>query len=168
VQNAEVIEEVIAANRELENNFISVDVDKINEVPFPGSWTAGQVADHILKSQKGVTGIIQGKVKETNRDAEEKVKQLRDVFMDFSTKMKSPVFVKPVDQPIDRTRVLERIRNINEKLRAIVPGMDLSLTCLDFALPGIGEMTRLEWLYFFVYHTKRHANQMKNISERLR
>ena len=41
--------------------------------------------------------------------------------------------------------------------------LDLSATCLDFEMPGIGALTRLEWLWFYVWHTQRHLRQVKNI-----
>jgi hypothetical protein len=40
----------------------SIRQEQINTVPFPGSWTAGQVAEHILLSASGVLEVIQGAV----------------------------------------------------------------------------------------------------------
>ena len=36
----------------------SVKDEQFNEIPFEGSWTAAQVADHILKSQAGFDKIL--------------------------------------------------------------------------------------------------------------
>ena len=34
---------------------------QLNKAPFEGSWTAAQVADHLLKSNGGILKIIEGK-----------------------------------------------------------------------------------------------------------
>ncbi|MBE7179216.1 MAG: DinB family protein, partial [Mucilaginibacter polytrichastri] len=41
--------------------------------------------------------------------------------------------------------------------------MDLSMLCLGFDFPGLGFLTRYEWLYFNIYHTQRHIRQLRNI-----
>ncbi len=45
----------------------------INTVPFEGSWTGGQVAEHVLKSLSGAVGNTTGAVRPTERDPEENI-----------------------------------------------------------------------------------------------
>ncbi len=67
--------------------------EKFNTVPFEDSWTAAQVSDHILKSVSGVLEMLYTNTKQTKRQPDEKAGAIRSMFLDFTTKMKSPDFV---------------------------------------------------------------------------
>jgi hypothetical protein len=41
---------------------------------------------------------------------------------------------------------------------------DLHATCLDFEMPTVGTLTRIEWLSFAVVHTQRHIWQLKKMA----
>ncbi len=69
--------------------------EKFNTVPFEGSWTAAQVSDHILKSVSGIQEMLYTTTKPTARQPDEKVGAIKAMFLDFTTKMKSPDFVLP-------------------------------------------------------------------------
>jgi hypothetical protein len=45
--------------------------------------------------------------------------------------------------------------------------LDLDMTCLDFDIRTFGYLTRLEAVYFFLYHTKKHIHQLQNIVKKL-
>ncbi len=49
------------------------------------------------------------------------------------------------------------------KITEAIKTLDLSATCTVFELPGFGEFTRSEWIWFAIYHTQRHTHQLKNI-----
>jgi hypothetical protein len=134
-----------------------------NKVPFEGSWTAGQVVDHILKSVEGVANVISAEAISTERAPDEFVKSIADTFLDFNVKFESPDFVLPGDPPHDRTVLLDKTREIFNELCNLVETKDLSLTYTEFKLPGSPEMTRLEWAYFALFHTQRHLRQLRNI-----
>ena len=157
--NKELATQLDTAFQELEELIHSFMEPLINEVPFEGSWTPGQVADHILKSQKGVLQVLNGKTEVANRKPDEYVHGLKDVFMDFSTKMKSPDFVLPANQPLDKSKLLERVTTARKGWEEAMK-LDLTLICLDAILPGSPPMTRLEWSSFVLFHTKRHNNQL--------
>ena len=48
------------------------DDTTFNEVPFEGSWTAAQVADHIRKSVKGIPSVLTGTGIPADRSPDEK------------------------------------------------------------------------------------------------
>ena len=159
--------EIEKAVKELRENLIAVPQNQLNEIPFEGSWTAAQVVDHILKSQKGVVQVVHGRTSKTSRDPAEKIQQLNEIFLDFTTRMKSPEFIKPSSDPLNKQDLLSRIDTIGNQIQRAVTELDLSLTCTDFEFPGMAALTRLEWLNFFVVHTVRHNHQLKNIRHRL-
>ena len=140
--------------------------EQLNTVPFDGSWTAGQVSEHLIKAVSA--GLLYGNTTETERPPDVMVKPLREQFLDFSTKMKSPDFIIPSDGPHDKQELTGQLQKIWEEIAEAASTLDLTKTCLDFELPGAGHLTRLEWLNFMIVHTKRHTHQLNNIYKALR
>src|SRR5690349_10791098 len=79
----------------LENAFLSIDRNKINTVPFEGSWTAGELMDHVLKSLEGVNAVVHGKTGPIDRAPDQNISQMEKIFLDLNNKFQSPEFVKP-------------------------------------------------------------------------
>jgi hypothetical protein len=137
--------------------------DEFNSVPFEGSWTAGQVMDHLLQSL-GVTTLY-GKTTATDRAPDKNVAPSAAAFLDFGTKLKSPDFILPADGPHSKQAALDTISNKFAGLIEAERTLDLTQTCLDFKMPVMGALTRLEFLWFYVFHTKRHTYQLQNIAK---
>lgn len=146
--------------QDLINNLSAFREEQFNLVPFEGSWTPGQVAEHLVKC---VSAIPDQHVQLTQRPYDEKVAPIGNVFLNFSTKLSSPDFALPGNSPQDKTLILEIFEGIKGKLDDTVQSTDLEATCVDFELPGFGALTRYEWLKFFVFHAQRHTWQLKNI-----
>ena len=157
-----------STTKELIESLSSFSEEQINISPADGSWTAGQVAEHVLKSESGLSKFLNGKTEPTNRRPDEKNDLIESIFLDFSTKMKSPDFIIPSDGPHNKEVLLQNMTNNRKNLIALVRNLDLSPTCYDFALPGMGEFTRLEWLCFIISHSTRHIRQLKNIKATIR
>lgn len=138
--------------------------EQVNTIPFSGSWTAGQVADHLRKATYGLPDVD---TKQADRDPELYVETLQSLFLNFTVKYESPEFIIPDDGPFETGRLIEQFETVKNGNAAIARNKDLSLLCLDFEMPGLGALTRYEWLKFFVAHTQRHAYQLKNIAERI-
>lgn len=75
---------------ELLQSLSSFKDDELNIVPFAGSWTAGQVGEHLLKSGSGITQILLGNTQATERPQDEEVESIAAIFLDF-TKKKNPL-----------------------------------------------------------------------------
>ena len=138
---------------------------QFNTVPFEGSWTAAQVSDHILKSVSGVKKLLYAPTKPTDRLLDRKSEAIKSMFLDFETKMKSPEFVLPDNSPMEKEKLLNALEEIMVKMIEAIKTLNLSETCTAFELPGFGEFTRAEWIWFAIYHTQRHTHQLKNIYE---
>ena len=90
------------------------------------------------------------------------------MFNDHTIKMESPEFILPTDKRIEKEKLLNSLaEKINQVRLFAEQNHDLSLTCLDFDLPGAGSLTRSEWIQFMSIHTKRHICQLKKIVEKL-
>src|ERR1700744_5215245 len=91
--------ELLAALNETLEDFIetlaSFDEDEFNEAPFEGSWTPGQVGQHIILSVTFFTDLLAGPDTETERLPDMHVDTLRSVFLNFDHKMQSPEFIIP-------------------------------------------------------------------------
>ena len=138
---------------------------EINEIPFENSWTAAQVVRHVTKSAKGVSLAMDMPAEAAQRDPGEKIEQLRNSFLDFSVKMKSPEFVVPEDDPYQKDKLL---KGFNEALQAVKNAA--AGTPLDGLVKGLpfGEITKLELLHFVLYHTQRHLHQLHKVKEAIK
>lgn len=152
-----------STTKELIESISSFSEEQINISPAEGSWTAGQVTEHVLKSESGLSRLLTGKTGATDRKPYEKNDLIESIFLDFSTKMKSPDFIIPSDGPHDKELLVQNMTNNRKNLIGLVRNLDLSPTCYDFSLPGMGEFTRLEWLCFIISHSTRHIRQLRNI-----
>jgi Protein of unknown function (DUF1569). len=139
--------------------------EQLNKIPFEGSWTGGQVSEHLIKAVSA--SLLYGNTTETERPPDVMVKPLRDQFLNFDIKFQSPDFIIPSDGPHDKQEVTGQLRTIWEEIEEAASTLDLTKTCLDFELPGAGHLTRLEWVNFMIVHTKRHTRQLNNIHKAL-
>ncbi|MCW3464166.1 DinB family protein [Chitinophaga nivalis] len=141
------------------------DEEQFNTVPFAGSWTAGQVADHLQKSV--FPGVLYGPVSVADRDPEEKNAILAKIFLDFDLKMTAPDFVQPSAAPHEQAALLNSLEQAWQQVGEAATTLDLQLLCTDSALPQIGTLTRSEWIHFMLYHTQRHTRQLQNIYQQV-
>ncbi len=152
---------------DLENTISSFSYETFNQVPFEGSWTPGQVVQHLKLANGNFVHVLNGEVAVTERPIDEKVPMLKSIFLNFQSKLNSPDFIKPQLVDYDRDQMYSDISKIKEDIGKAIPALDLSKTCLSFQLPNMGHLTRLEAIYFVIYHTERHVQQLKNIHQYL-
>ena len=167
MKTKEIRKEIDATLTELLEVFSSIDQDQINIVPFKGSWTAGQVAQHLVLSISAFVDLMKGPDKKTERPPDEKVEGIRKTFLDFSIKLKSPDFIVPEEKYYQKEDLLEILKSLKGELDKIIESADLEKTCTAFELPVIGYLTRLEGTYFVLYHTQRHIRQLRNICQKV-
>ena len=137
--------------------------EQLNQVPFEGSWTPGQVVQHISMSVDGFSKLIRGNVVKTERNSEQHVETLKGAFLNYDIKMKSPDFLIPLEKHYEKDKLIEKLKSIKRELRAFDVQEDITKTCMDFKLPNMGYLTRSEIAHFIVYHSRRHVHQLKNI-----
>ena len=145
---------------ELVNLVLPVDEDRMNRLPFPGSWTMGQLATHVTKSNNAIAQALDMKGSRADRPADQRVEQLRAMFLDFSTQFQSPDFITPEDRPYYRDAVIRDLRGSIARLREKRMEADLAEV---ISLKVFSEISKLELLYFVLFHTQRHLRQLKNL-----
>ena len=136
---------------------------QFNAIPFEGSWSAGQVAEHLLKSESGLPSLFQGNTKQPNRPVDEKMETIRSTFLDFESKFESPDFIRPSAEPKNQEIILEAFGKSRKEINRVIGITDMSNCFTDFPFPQMGIFTGWEWIYFLTCHSIRHTRQMKNI-----
>ena len=141
----------------------SIRSDSYNIIPFAGSWTPGQLAEHVILSAAGFVEILNGPVEDTRRDPEQHVGQLTTMFLDSSTKMESPEFIRPEEREYDQQDQVHSLRTIKVGLLKAVQTANLDKLCTAFELPVLGYLSGAEAVTFTTVHTQRHLHQLKNM-----
>jgi uncharacterized damage-inducible protein DinB len=167
--NKEIIREELQQTFAALTKLIATFDDRsFNEIPFEGSWTAGQVAQHINLASSGFSNVLNGEVENTERAIDSHIASLKDIFLNFGIKMKSPDFILPKQQDYDRNMFLTTFNQTSKDISEAIMELDLSKTCLGFQFPDLGHLTRLEAIYFVIFHTQRHNRQLTEIKRFLK
>jgi len=143
----------------------AVDEDKVNTVPYEGSWTAPQLLRHVTKSINGMTRAMQMEAKPAKRDPSERIDELKKIFLDFSKKLTQPDFIVPEERVYQKQSAIEELNKSFSRFKESAAGANL-----DDLIEGLplGPITKLEIIHFVLYHTQRHLHQMKKICEALK
>ena len=136
--------------------------EQINKVPFEGSWTPGQIVQHIILSVSGFVDLMNGPDQDTTRQPDAHVANIREAFLNFDIKMYSPDFIIPPAKNYNKEELLLTLDQLKTQLNQIIPAKDMTKTCTGFELPMLGYLTRTELANFIEVHTKRHVYQLKN------
>jgi hypothetical protein len=139
------------------------DQENLNKIPFKDSWTGGQLVQHLILSNGGFADVMNGPTKPTTRRFDEMVEGIKNSFLNFNIKMKSPEFIVPEYKEYEKDAELNTLDQIKTKVNRVIDETDLTQTCTSFEVPVLGQLTRWECLHFILYHTQRHIRQLKNI-----
>ena len=149
---------------ELSNLMAAVDEEKVNTVPFHGSWTAPQLLRHVSKSIKAMAKAMQMEAKLAERNPGERIEELKNVFLDFSKKLTQPDFLIPEEQVYEKQPAIDELNKSFNQFKE--NAYSANLNEMAEGLP-LGPITKLEIIHFVLFHTQRHLHQMKKICEAL-
>jgi hypothetical protein len=163
----EIINQLDAALGETLQLLSSFNEKELNTVPFEGSWTAAQVCRHLFKSEDGMDRLLYAPTEAADRNPEEKAQGLKDIFLNFEHKMKSPDFIKPEEKHYEKEELEGPLKETKDKMVEAAQQVNLAeIAPLPDGHPFKGN-TKLEMLHFITYHTIRHNHQLKNIREKI-
>lgn len=160
----EILLETAAAISELQDLMAAVNENKVNTIPYAGSWTAPQLLRHVTKSINEMTKAIQMHAKTADRDPGERIGFLKKIFLDFSQKLTQPEFIIPEDIIYNKQSSIEELETSFHRFKE--SAIHANLDELVEGLP-LGPVTKWEIVHFVLYHTQRHLHQMKNICKAL-
>ncbi|MEO5942620.1 MAG: DinB family protein [Ferruginibacter sp.] len=161
----EILSSIADAVKQITDLMSAVDENKVNTIPYEGSWTAPQLLIHVAKSIDAMANAMQMDGKQTERDPGERVEELKKIFLDFSHKLQSPEFIIPEPGIFEKQPVIGKINDSYRQFDENTGMADLNI--LVEGLP-FGPVTKLEITYFTLFHTQRHLHQMKKICEALK
>ena len=144
---------------------LAVDEDKINTIPYDGSWTAPQLLRHVTKSINGMTKAMHKDAKPAERNPGERIEELKKIFLNFSKKLTQPDFIVPEELIYEKQSSIEELNKSFNRFKESAGNANL-----DDLIEGLplGPITKLEIIHFVLYHTQRHLHQMKKICEALK
>ena len=102
--------------------------------------------------------------KPADRDADERVPELKKTFLDFSLKMKAPYMAVPEEGVYQKQDTLDKLHASLKKFKEAAGTQNLNE--LVSGLP-LGDITKQEILHFALYHTQRHLHQMQKMVDAL-
>lgn len=149
------------------NELSTVTPSDLNKIPFKDSWTPGQLAQHVALSDTGFADMLKGEIRPTERQPDQNVGVIKNILMDFTTKLQSPDFIVPEEKDYEKNELIGRLTDARTSIIDSIDHLDLTQTCTGFELPQMGFITRLEAVNFVIFHTLRHTNQLKNIKAAL-
>lgn len=161
--NKELIKETNNTLDELIGMLESITPAQFNQVPFEGSWTAGQLAQHLTLADSGFPALATGPVSDTDRVPDQMVAPIAESFLNFEIKFESPDFIRPEMRDYDKDEMIRGLKKIKADIASAIGDSDLTKTCMAFAFPVLGNLTRYEAANFVIIHTTRHIHQLKNI-----
>ncbi len=133
---------------------------EVNQVPFEGSWTAGQLFEHIIKATTGIPKALDATSENIGRNPEDKIAELRKMFLDFTTKMKSPKFIEPSEGTHEKQASVNELKSAFADLTISATKADLTQVVKN---SPFGDISKLEMLHFVLFHTQRHLPQLENV-----
>lgn len=143
----------------------SVENDKINMVPYEGSWTAPQLLRHVSKSISGMAKAMHLDAKPTERNPGERIEELKTVFLDLSKKLKSPEFIIPEEGTYEKQFTIDDLNKSFNQFKDNANNVNLNEQVEGLPL---GPITKLEIMHFTLFHTQRHLHQMEKICNALK
>lgn len=145
---------------QLTQQVASLEDKDLNKIPFEGSWNAGQLLRHVTKSIDGMANLMLVPAAPVERNPEQKIAELRKVFLNYENKMQAPEFIVPEDEAYNRQQSIDELNQSFKRLSINAEHTNLNDLIED--LP-FGATTKLEILHFVLFHTQRHQHQLQKI-----
>ncbi|CAC9973201.1 DinB family protein [Flavobacterium panici] len=163
----DVQKDIVETFKKLNDILSKFSENELNQVPFQGSWTPGQVVQHIILACSGFPELFAGNTEKTTRKPDEKIKDIEGLFLNFNIKMDAPVFLKPEKKEYNKNALNIELLRLESELLDCAEKYDLTLICLDFQVPGFDKFTMYEWIDFALVHTQRHTHQLNSIFQHI-
>ena len=154
-------QELTAATQPLLSLLLSLTPEELNAPPPAGSWTAGQVVQHIYLSDLLLLENLEQADQPTYRDPGEQIEQLRSTFMDFTQKFQAAPEIDPAPGVYFPEQLAALLRNTRTQMQRIIDSTEFNSSGTNARL---GTLTRMEMIAFVVYHTQRHLHQLQKIT----
>lgn len=137
--------------------------ERFLNAPSPGKWSAAGIGEHLLVLEELINQVLVGPVKKVDRLPDEKVEKIKNTFLNYDEKLYAGGPIQPKGLLQNKAQIITKILECRQTLTGILQSHDLTEECIGFSHALFGKLTRLEWVYFNVYHTQRHLHQMEKL-----
>ena len=155
-------EQLEESTTELVQQLLRFTDQTFNIPPSEGQWSAADVAEHIVLLETRVNIALEQMVV-SERPFDQKIAPIKKGLENYERRFAAPLFIHPTKGEKVRDDLIKRFKEKRLILQSIIRAADLEQTTV-YKHPTIGDMTGLEWVYFNMYHTKRHQRQLENIA----
>lgn len=135
----ETTEQFIQTTNDFVDLLDSFDENEFNEKPFEKSWSAAQVGDHIYLSVKKLPMLFAGDSTGVIRDHAAKIEMLRSTFLNFDTKLQSPAFIIPSEEPYNKEALMRSLKDSFNAIVQCIQQYDLTEEMAGAEFPGAGK-----------------------------
>jgi hypothetical protein len=168
---SELIEYLDRERADLEKAIATIPAARHNVKPSPESYSAAEVVNHLAITDRRVTALLtkvtgeagaNGAPPDTDPSPILPTIDVRRV-LDRTAKIRNPRADPPADCNVkDGLTALDAAR---QDLKALMQKKGLpSLGGVTAPHPAFGPMTGYEWIAFMAAHTRRHADQIREIA----
>jgi len=147
----------------------TVPPEKLQLTNEQTAWCIMDLAEHVLIYEQQVVKALQGAAEPVkDRAPDSKVNDISHSFFDFEKRL--TVTGDPDTLEGGYTNVADfskTFRQNREDIKAILHKEPIDWLCKALEHPIFGFMTRMEWVYYLIYHTERHLQQINRIEASL-
>jgi uncharacterized damage-inducible protein DinB len=156
--------EIKNVNRELIQTLSKFSTKELNKIQKEESWTAGQVTEHIIKSNGGIlTQLLKGDANPSRRPFDEQVELIKNIFRS-EDKMKTDPALEPSQPPHALEDLMKSLNQQKVQQLETINVKELKEVSSELQFPPAANgLTRYEWIIFMIEHTRRHGKQIENI-----
>ena len=148
-------------------------IDQFSEVQFytkpdQSSWSAGEVLEHLYRSEFGLPRLFTGEVQQlTDREPDALVEKMRERFLESDKPLNASGVILPTESEKSKIELIQKFRDNRSKIADLIEELPPEELCMKFEHPLLGYLTRMEWVYFSIIHTQRHMHQLDRIDAQL-
>lgn len=135
--------------------------------PAEDSWSAAEITEHLCIIEAFAADLINGNTEAPQRAPDKQIEQIAASFGDRDTKLTAPDAILPTGNELKKDELVARLKKQRNDLFEIAGSTDLTQMCTDFTGKNFGMLTRLEWIYFVIYHGDRHLHQLLRTAQAL-
>lgn len=158
----EIISDIDLSTQSLIECTERVPENIFNSKPSENSWSPGDILEHLMIIEGYVNSLYTGETKKCVRNPLLQIEKIEKTFMDFQKKYSAQGPVIPSKNEKIKQTILTQITKSRTAFVEAVKLHDLTEICLGYEHFFFGQMTRVEWIYFNIYHSKRHIRQIEN------
>jgi len=134
--------------------------------PESGGWSAAEIVEHLAILDTLIADVVYGPAVPAERVADAQIAEIRTVFENRTSRLHAPEAIAPKGQQVSKAMLTEQLRTARNRLFEATDATDLGLLCTSFTHRHFGQLTRLEWIYFAIFHGDRHLHQLLQLGSR--